>query len=465
MGGGEQHAGAAAAVLAEHFDVELIGMEDFDRDRFSSILGRPVLASLPLRIVGLEPTAIAEVSREYDLFINHSYTSEDVSLAENSIYVVFFPQAYGESAARKVKRHFKLVCPDISSSASLSHDKVRFSDSGEIVLKARESGRMSMSMIGHGSSISIENELGVKTFEDGGSGRYLVAFDFPKGKTRLTISGENVSVLVPQLANGQRIPFAYKSRMSAPVSPAFIDSYDLVLANSGYTQSWIESRWHRPSVVHYPPVELRHRASEKENLILSVGRFFDESRGHCKQQLRLVRAFKKMVDAGLSDWKLVLIGGCDKANREYALQVRREAVGYPIEVRLNAGFDVLDDHLARASIYWHATGFGVNLDEFPDRAEHFGIAPVEAMSTGAIPIVYGLGGPSEIVDFGRNGFFFMSEDELIAHTRHVIDMPEDQRSQIGRVAAESAQRFSPDRFANELLEHVRGLLNRGMFDR
>jgi glycosyltransferase involved in cell wall biosynthesis len=172
-----------------------------------------------------------------------------------------------------------------------------------------------------------------------------------------------------------------------------------------------------------------------------------------------------MVNAGLSDWKLVLIGGCDKANREYALQVRREAVGYPIEVRLNAGFDVLDDHVARASIYWHATGFGVNLDEFPDRAEHFGIAPVEAMSTGAIPIVYGLGGPREIVDFGRNGFFFTSEDELIAHTRHVIDMPEDQRSQIGRVASESAQRFSPDRFANELLEHVRGLLNRGMFDR
>ena len=45
----------------------------------------------------------------------------------------------------------------------------------------------------------------------------------------------------------------------------------------------------------------------------------------------------------------------------------------------------------------HAAGFGVDPDEFPETLEHFGITPVEAASFGCIPVVYGQGGPKEVV--------------------------------------------------------------------
>lgn len=457
MGGGEQHAGTAAAVLAEKYDVELIGLGEFDRSRFSSMLGKPVLAELPLKVVGLEPTAVAEASRGYDLFINHSYTSEDISLAPKSLYVVFFPQIYEKSAARKFERHFRLRVESAAGLSEVAHDKLRFDGRAELSLKARFEGQLTFVVEGSDVSVAASGEGSSMRVVAETAHRHLMAISFRRGTTNISIEARSASILTPQLAGGHRVPFQHPALLSDS-SPAFIDSYDLVLGNSHYTTDWIQRRWRRDAVVHYPPVVLRDFSPVKSKTVLSLGRFFDESRGHSKQQLRLVRAFKKIVDQGLADWRLVLVGGCDKANREYALSVRREAVGYPIDVFLNADIDTLNEQLRMASIYWHATGFGVDLDKHPERAEHFGIAPVEAMSAGAIPVVYGLGGPREIVEAGRNGFVFMTEEELIARTLEIIHLDDDARMAMAKETAESAHRFSEDRFATELLEHVERLL-------
>jgi glycosyltransferase involved in cell wall biosynthesis len=138
--------------------------------------------------------------------------------------------------------------------------------------------------------------------------------------------------------------------------------------------------------------------------------------------------------------------------------VRREAAGLPVDVLLNADFATLNEELARASIYWHATGFGVDLDRFPERAEHFGIAPVEAMSTGAIPILYAAGGPREVVREGVEGFLFSTEDELIAKTLSVMNMAESERGAFRTAAINRARDFSGERFATELLRHIEDIL-------
>ena len=458
MGGGEQHAGAAAAVLAKHYDVELIGVEEFDRSKFASLLGQPVVAGLPLRIIGLEPTAIAEISGRYDLFINHSFTSEDVCLAPRGMYVVFFPQNYVMSATKKLRRQFRLKIGEGSHIVDIAHDKVSFCGAGEILLKAKEAGRLGFSVIGESTTVHVANALGSHQFSDPGHGRFPVAFDFPRGVTEIVVNGPESRLLVPQLATGQRIPFTEAAEGGTVTSPAFVDSYDLVLANSAYTAKWIKERWRRDSMVHYPPVNLRANTGTKEKKILALGRFFDESRGHSKQQLRLVRVFKRMLESGLTGWRLVLVGGCDKANREYALQVRREAHGFPIDVFLNADIDTLNEELAAASIYWHATGLGVDTDTFPERAEHFGIAPVEAMSAGAIPVMYGVGGPCEIVEHGVSGYVFHTEEELISQTRTLMEMDESSRHTMSLRSSDRAAHFSAARFEKELLGHVERLL-------
>ena len=55
---------------------------------------------------------------------------------------------------------------------------------------------------------------------------------------------------------------------------------------------------------------------------------------------------------------------------------------------------------AQARIFWHAAGYG-ECDERPELSEHFGMATVEAMSAGCIPVVINKGGQPEIVEHGR----------------------------------------------------------------
>ena len=58
--------------------------------------------------------------------------------------------------------------------------------------------------------------------------------------------------------------------------------------------------------------------------------------------------------------------------------------------------DILNEYKL-AKIYWHASGFGEDLETHPEKAEHFGITTVEAMINGLVPIVIDAGGQKEIV--------------------------------------------------------------------
>jgi glycosyltransferase involved in cell wall biosynthesis len=196
---------------------------------------------------------------------------------------------------------------------------------------------------------------------------------------------------------------------------------------------------------------------DKEQLILSLGRFFGEESGHSKRQLDLVRAFRTMIDQGLEGWRLVLIGGCSPKDRDYAMAVRREAVGLPVEVRLSAPGAVVDAHLAAASIYWHGTGYGSDLEQHPDRAEHFGIAPIEAMSAGAVPVVFDAGGPAEVVRPGVDGMTFHTLDDLVARTRQLIDDPA-LRQRLAAAGRQRATDFDVEHCEARFRDVVAGLI-------
>src|SRR4029078_6948484 len=66
-----------------------------------------------------------------------------------------------------------------------------------------------------------------------------------------------------------------------------------------------------------------------------------------------------------------------------------------------------------ATIYWHGAGLQADLQRYPERAEHFGITVVEAMSARPSPVAFDAGGPSEIIQHGTNGFLYRTVDELV----------------------------------------------------
>ncbi|MFM8649522.1 MAG: glycosyltransferase family 4 protein [Actinomycetota bacterium] len=207
------------------------------------------------------------------------------------------------------------------------------------------------------------------------------------------------------------------------VDTSWVDTYTTFMANSAYTSSWIRRLWGVDSVVVHPPVRPTVVPGDKTPAIASIGRFFDPSFGHCKKQADLLRGFARMVSSteGVGGWRLIFVGGADASSRDYALGIRRGAIGLPVDVHLNAPRAKVESTLAGASIFWHAGGFGEDLEAHPDRFEHFGIAVVEAMAAGAVPVVFGAAGPAEIVRHGVDGFHWHTIDELIEHTRRLMD--------------------------------------------
>jgi len=197
-------------------------------------------------------------------------------------------------------------------------------------------------------------------------------------------------------------------------------TYDKIVVNSRFTKKWAEKYYDNEATVLYPPIDTKAFVpSAKENILLSVGRFF-----HSKKQLEMVKAFKSLyADRELNGWEYHLVGGLasNSAVQKYFKDCKEEAKGYPIYLHANAPFEVLKELYGKSRIFWHATGLGEDENKHPELMEHFGITTVEAMSAGCVPIVINKGGQPEIVENGISGFVFETLNELNKHTIRLID--------------------------------------------
>jgi glycosyltransferase involved in cell wall biosynthesis len=198
------------------------------------------------------------------------------------------------------------------------------------------------------------------------------------------------------------------------VSQLKLKQINRVICNSHFTKKVIDQEFKVSSEVIYPPIHLFSRG-KKDRYILSVGRF--DTYLHAKKQDVLIEAFNRM--ALPEPWELVLAGGLQE--KESVLEpLRKLAKGRRVTLVINPTFAEIRQLYAGAPIYWHAAGFGANLIKEPYKAEHFGMATVEAMSAGAIPLVFDGGGQKEIISQGKNGYLWQEPDELIAFTRQLV---------------------------------------------
>jgi glycosyltransferase involved in cell wall biosynthesis len=218
---------------------------------------------------------------------------------------------------------------------------------------------------------------------------------------------------------------------------------------SRYVQKWLAERWHVPSTILHPPVrQRRYDEARKRRTILAVGRFFVGD--HCKRQDAIVEAFGR-VHAELPGWRLVLAGGMkrDAESESYVDGLRRQAGKLPVDIEIDVSADRLDRLFEEASMFVHAAGYG-RADDQPEKAEHFGISTVEAMSAGAVPLVFADGGQLEIVT-GDNGVLWRDLDQL-ADSLVALATDEPRRASMAAAAAADAGYFTEERFRREALE-------------
>lgn len=225
-----------------------------------------------------------------------------------------------------------------------------------------------------------------------------------------------------------------------------LKNFDHILCNSRFTKNIIDHTFSCRSQVLYPPVTLMKPAA-KTNTILSVGRF--DNILHAKRQDVLIQAFKQL---NLPGWKLILAGG-SLAPKEQQASLAKFIDSADIEIILNPSFTQLSQLYGQAKIYWHAAGFGSNLTKSPEKAEHFGISTVEAMSAGAIPIVFAGGGQLEIIKHGVNGFLWKNVPDLVQQTRQIISGTANSDPIINE-AVKTASSFSQSQFIKAFQQYA-----------
>jgi len=233
---------------------------------------------------------------------------------------------------------------------------------------------------------------------------------------------------------------------------------DLALVYSEFTQGALQKYHKIDGKILYPPIDDFHRIGAKKKVLLSVGRFF---RGvyNDKRYDILIKGFKKLWQhVSDSSWEYHLVGSCgaDAKSQRYLDTLRETAKGYPIRFYVNATYSDLQKLYDESTIFWHATGYGVDETRYPERMEHFGMSTVEAMSAKCIPVVINKGGQKEIVTHGETGFLWNTLEELIEYTLQIISDPL-MADRIKERARSRYMDFNRDHFSQKLIQLIEKL--------
>jgi len=218
-----------------------------------------------------------------------------------------------------------------------------------------------------------------------------------------------------------------------------------VLTNSSWTAAQIYKVHHIVADVVYPPVDVEYFSrisgnDRREKLVVTISRFTEEKR------------LDKIVDvaARLRDYTFVLIGSTYEYSYKVLDEIERKVKEYRLDnvvVETNLPRPKMLEYLEAARFYLH-----------PEFTEHFGIAVVEAMAAGLVPLVYRDGGAwHDIVSrvWGMLGYEAIEEVPKIIRR---IDSDNSLYEKLRRRSIEVSKMFSYENFKQSLIEKVEYVL-------
>jgi len=237
-------------------------------------------------------------------------------------------------------------------------------------------------------------------------------------------------------------------------------TYTHIFSNSEFTKSYVKKLWGKDSTLLYPICDDMRSLDQpkKEKIILHVGRFFEnDGNNHHKRQDMMLSTFAELTQLHKDGWQLHFVGSVaeDVGALKYLLKLMKSAEGLPVYFHFNSSFPELKSLFNRATIYWHATGYGSNAHTKPERQEHFGITTVEAMSAGCIPIVIDTAGQKETVFHKKNGFLWKTPGELQNYTKKIASLSQSELRYLQSEAVKNATKFNKKAF-NEQIEVIFG---------
>ena len=213
-----------------------------------------------------------------------------------------------------------------------------------------------------------------------------------------------------------------------------------ILTNSKFSKNAIEQIYPNVSpTIIYPCADTKSfkkilTSDRRENKLLVLCRFTPEK--SIENALRLAEKF------GV---KITIIGSLIPSNRNYYEHLVRmsKSMGIEnlVEFKRNASFDTIIEEMSISKAYLHTM-----------RGEHFGIAIVEAMSAGLIPIVPDYGG---CVEFVPKEYQYSSIDAASDIVQSAFEAPFSERKKVSDIA----DLFSEDAFKRNMRKTIEKTLS------
>jgi len=215
----------------------------------------------------------------------------------------------------------------------------------------------------------------------------------------------------------------------------------MVLTNSSWTANYICMAYGRcDSKVLHPPIDYRfyhsYYSDRRENIVVTVSRYSPE-----KHLEAIPRIASQVPEA-----EFYLVGSVSSYSGPVIEKVRAVAETYRADnfhMVFNASREQLAELLGKAKVYLH-----------PPFPEHFGIAIAEAMSAGAVPVVFKDGGGwTDIVGPFDKSLGYQNLAEAVNIIK-VLLWDSNELREKSKKASLHASRFSYEQFKVNLADHL-----------
>ncbi len=224
----------------------------------------------------------------------------------------------------------------------------------------------------------------------------------------------------------------------------YIRYVDISFVNSRRTALVTKFLWGINSEIVYPCIDSIFFQSSpdfnrRKPIILYVGRF-----NTLKRQDFLILMFKHVKEK-ISNAEIVLAGYIDPRHREYFERIMHildnlEDELKDIHIEKSPSENKLIELYKEAKVYVH-----------PRIGEHFGLAPIEAMSQGTPVVVRAPTGLAEVIRNGIHGYIAYTDYDLAEYTIKILKMDEDKYREFQRNAYNISLKFKPEVFKNRII--------------
>jgi alpha-1,2-mannosyltransferase len=206
-----------------------------------------------------------------------------------------------------------------------------------------------------------------------------------------------------------------------------------IITNSHYCATNIEQLTGRKACVVYPPVNVEEfgndDSSQRRNLVITCGRFSQEKNYE----------FLIQVADQLRQLEFLILGSyarsLEVAYFKKIVAMVKERRLTNVTLMTNVASSIRSEMYKKASVYLHTM-----------EDEDFGIAIVEAMSAGVLPVVHKSAGPwLDIIEEGKFGFGYTDLNSAV----EAVTIANTTRGKMSHALIERAKMFAKEQFEAE----------------